>query len=249
MNIPLKFKMLIKLENPGFLSKIIEIISELVTEVRIKVNDSGLSITAIDPANISMVRFVLPKSSFSQFETGDEVLGINLDNLKRILKRSGPSSSLILEKKENLLNIQIFDRIKRNFNLSLIDIEGEEKDLPALEFSSVIEINSRDLSDSIEDCLVVADACSFIINNGKFIIEAKGLNSAMSEFSGDEAKISAENCKSRYSLEYLQKFIKGAKLAEKVILKFANDHPLRMDIKNELIELSFLLAPRVETED
>ncbi|MBM3228451.1 hypothetical protein FJZ20_01000 [Candidatus Pacearchaeota archaeon] len=249
MNIPLKFKMLIKLENPGFLSKIIEIISELVTEVRIKVNDSGLSITAIDPANISMVRFVLPKSSFSQFETGDEVLGINLDNLKRILKRSGPSSSLILEKKENLLNIQISDRIKRNFNLSLIDIEGEEKDLPALEFSSVIEINSRDLSDSIEDCLVVADACSFIINNGKFIIEARGLNSAMSEFSGDEAKISAENCKSRYSLEYLQKFIKGAKLAEKVILKFANDHPLRMDIKNELIELSFLLAPRVETED
>ena len=241
--------MLIKLENPGFLSRIIEIISELVTEVRIKVNDSGLSITAIDPANISMVRFILPKSSFSQFETDAEVLGINLDNFKRILKRSGPSSSLILEKKENMLNIQICDRIKRNFNLSLIDIEGEEKDLPALEFSSIIEINSRDLSDSIEDCLVVADACSFIINDGRFIIEARGLNSAMSEFSGDEAKISAENCKSRYSLEYLQKFIKGAKLAEKTILRFANDHPLRMDIKNELIELSFLLAPRVETED
>lgn len=241
--------MLIKLENPGFLSKVVEIISELVAEVKIKVNDSGLSITAIDPANISMVRFVLPKSSFSMFETGEEVLGINLDNFKRILKRSGPASSLVIEKKENMLNLQIHDRIKRNFNLSLIDIEGEEKDMPNLEFSSIIEINSRDLSDSIEDCLVVADACSFIIKDGKFLIEARGLNSAMSEFSGDEAKINAENCKSRYSLEYLQKFIKGAKLAEKTILRFADDHPLRMDIKNELIELSFLLAPRVETED
>ena len=58
--------------------------------------------------------------------------------------------------------------------------------------------------------MVVADACSFIIQNGKFIIEAKGLNSASSEFSGDEASINAEDCKAKYSLEYLSKFIKGA---------------------------------------
>jgi len=241
--------MLVKLENPGLLSRVIEIISELVMEVRIKVNEQGLSITAMDPANVSMVRFVLPKSSFSVFEVGEEVLGVNLDNLKKILKRSSSTSSLILEKKENFLNIQIHDRIKRNFNLSLIEIESEEKNMPDIEFSSVVEMNSSDFADSVEDCMVVADACSFIIKDGKFLIEAKGLNSARSEFSGDEAKISAENCKSRYSLEYLQKFIKGARLSEKTILKFAEDHPLKMDIKNDFLELSFLLAPRVETED
>jgi len=241
--------MLVKLENPGLLSRVVEIISELVIEVKIHVDEEGLSITAMDPANVSMVKFVLPKSSFSVFETEKEVLGINLDNLKRILKRSSAASSLVLERKENLLNIQIHDRIKRNFNLSLIEIEGEERDMPEMEFSSVVELNSSDFVDSVEDCMVVADACSFIIKEGKFIIEAKGLNSAMSEFSGDEAKISAENCKSRYSLEYLQKFIKGAKLSEKTVLKFANDHPLRIDIKNDFMTLSFLLAPRVETED
>ncbi len=241
--------MLIKLENPAVLSRVIDIISELVSEVRIKVNEFGLSITAMDPANVSMVKFILPKNSFSMFETGDEVLGINLDNLRRILKRAGSAGSIIMEKKGNLLNLKIHDRIKRNFNLSLIEIESEEKDMPALEFSSIVEMNPQDLADSIDDCLVVADACSFSVKDGKFIIEARGLNSAMSEFSGDEAKINAENCKSRYSLEYLQKFVKGAKLSDKVILKFANDHPLKMDIKNNFMELSFLLAPRVETED
>ena len=241
--------MLIKLENPGLLSRVVEIISELVTEVRIKVDENGLSITAMDPANVSMVRFVLPKSSFSAFETDKEVLGVNLENLKRILKRSSPGSSLVLESKGNVLNIQIHDRIKRNFNLSLIDIESEEKDMPNLEFSSMIELNSTDFVDSIEDCMVVGDACSFVVRDGKFIIEARGLNSAMSEFSGDEAKIQAENCKSRYSLEYLQKFVKGAKLSDRTLLKFADDHPLKIDIKNSFMELSFLLAPRVETED
>lgn len=241
--------MLVKLDNPLLLSRVVEIISELVTEVRLKVNEFGMSITAMDPANVSMVGFRLPRSAFSQFETDKEVLGINLDNLKRILKRAGSGSSLVLEKKENLLNIQIQDRIERNFSLSLIDIESEDKEMPSLEFSSRVELDSVDLIASIEDCAVVSDSCSFIIKEGKFVIEAKGLNSARSEFSGDEAKIQAEDCKARYSIEYLSKFIKGSKLSEKTILNFADDHPLKMDIRPEHMELSFILAPRVETED
>ena len=145
--------------------------------------------------------------------------------------------------------MQIQDRIKRNFTLNLNEIEGEEKEMPNLEFSSEVELNSIDLIASIEDCVVVADACSFIIEDGKFIIEARGLNSARSEFSGDEARIKAENCKSKYSLEYLQKFIKGSKLCEKTILNFADDHPLKMKIQTSGMELSFILAPRVETDD
>lgn len=241
--------MLVKLEDPTLLSKVIELISELVTEVRIKLNEFGMSITAIDPANVAMVRFRLPKSAFSQFETGNEVLGINLDSLKRILKRCSSSTSLILEKRENFLNILVQDRIRRNFGLNLIEVEGQEKEMPTLDYSAKVEMSSLDLVSSIEDCIVVSDACSFLIKKGEFIIEAKGLNSARSEFSGDEAKIEAEECKSKYSLEYLQKFMKGAKLCEKTHLYFANDHPLKIDIKTEHMELNFLLAPRVETED
>src|SRR4030042_1655893 len=241
--------MLVKLEDPSLFSKAIEVLSELVTEARIKVNEFGMSIAAIDPANVAMVMLKLPKSAFSKFETENEVLGINLDSLKRILRRCGSRTPLILERKENFLNIQIMDRIKRNFSLNLIEVERQEKEMPTLDYSSRIEISSSDLVSAIEDCIIVSDACSFIISQGGFIVEAKGLNSARSEFSGDEAKIEAEECKSKYSLEYIIKFMKGAKLCEKTILQFANDHPLKMDIKTEHIELNFLLAPRVETED
>lgn len=245
--------MLVKLENPALLSKAVDLISELVTEVRLKINENGMSITAMDPANVSMVGFKLPRSAFSQYETGKEILGVNLDDLKKILKRCGSSSSLTIEKSENVLAIQIMDRIKRNFTLGLIDIDSDDIDfnekISRMEFSSKVIINSKDLIDSVEDCLVVSDACSFIIRDGKFIIESKGINSARAEFSGDEANINAENCKARYSLEYLQKFIKGSKLVDKTILNFANDHPLKLDIKAEHMEISFILAPRVETDD
>ena len=242
--------MLVKLDNPILLSKAVEIISDLVTEARIKVNDFGLGISAIDPANVSMVGFRIPRSAFSQFETEKEVLGINLDNLKQILKRCNSGSSLIMEKKENLLVIQIQDRIKRNFTLNLIEIESEDVDFhekeSRMEFSSRIEIDSQDLIASVEDCAVVADACTFIVRNGRFAIEAKALNSAMSEFSGDEAKIEGENSKAKYSLEYLGKFMRGAKLCDKTVIKFAEDHPLKIEFKWQGMELDFILAPRVE---
>lgn len=245
--------MLVKLENPILLAKAVELISELVTEVRIKVSEYGMSITAMDPANVAMVGFKLPRMNFSQLETDEEVLGVNLDDLKRILKRCGSGSSLILEKKENYLEIQIQDRIKRRFTLNLLDVEIEDIDfntkIERMEFTANIEIDSVDLVASIEDCAVVSDACSFITDYGKFIIEAKGMNSARSEFSSDEARIEAENCKAKYSLEYLQKFIKGAKLVEKTILKFAEDHPLNIRFKTDYLDLSFVLAPRVETGD
>ena len=139
-------KMLVKLENPLLLTKVIEIISELVTEVRIKINEFGMNITAMDPATVSMVNLKIPKSAFSQFESGNEILGVNLDNLKQILRRCRSGSSLLLEKKDNLLSIQIQDRIKRNFNLNLIDIESEDinfdEKVSRMEFSSLVEINS-----------------------------------------------------------------------------------------------------------
>ncbi len=243
--------MLFKLDNPALIVKAIDVISELVTEVRMKVNEAGISITAIDPANVAMISFMIPKSSFSQFETDKETLGINLDSLKKILRRCGSGSSVIFERKGNLLNIQIQDRIKRNFTLNLIEVEREEKEIPNLKFTTAVKLNSVDFIDSVEDCAVVSDACSFLIRDKSFVIESRGLNSARSEFSGDEAEITTEveNCKSRYSLEYLQKFMKGSKLIDKTILKFSDDHPLRMDLKSPALELSFILAPRVETVD
>lgn len=244
--------MFVKLDNPVLFTKAIELISDLVIEVRIKISEFGLSITAMDPANVAMIGFKLPKSAFSKFEAGNEVLGINLENLKRVLRRCKATSSLIIEKKDNFLDIQIEDRIKRKFSVSLIEVESEDIDFDAkvgrMEFVSKVDMASIDLIDAVDDCLVVADACSFIVDEGKFIIEARNLNSAKAEFSGDEAKINGENCKSRYSLEYLQKFSKGSKLAERTHLEFSNEHPLKMIIKKEGMEISFILAPRVETD-
>ncbi len=243
-------KMQLKLENPKIFSDIISIISDLVLEVRIKVSNEGLNITAIDPANVAMILFKLPSSAFSQLEIEkEEVLGVSLENLKAVLRRIKSGSVLTLSKHENELKIIIQDKIRREFNLALIDVEGEEKPIPNLDFISKIEMSSVDFLEAIEDCSVVADSCSFISEADKFTIQAKGsLNSFKSEFT-DEVNISAEEASSRYSLEYLSKMIKGTKLTDKTVINFGKDYPLKLEFNTSLIELAFILAPRVETED
>ncbi len=242
--------MLLKLENPKIFSDIISIISELVIEVKLKITSEGMSLTAIDPANVAMVYFKIPSDLFSQFELGnDEVLGLNLENLKAVLRRCKLGSSLTLEKVENTLKMGIHDRIKRDFVLSLIDIDVEEKEMPKWEFKSVIKMDSESFVEVVEDCGVVSDACTFIAEPDKFIIEAHGLNSARAEFSTEEVEIYSDRSTARFSLEYLNKFIRGAKISSRTILSFSDNHPMRIDFPTGNVMLSFVLAPRIEQDD
>jgi len=238
-----------KLESPKVLSEVISIISELVTEVKIKFDDKGMGIVAIDPANVAMVNFKLPKSAFSEYESGKEVLGINLDNFKAVLRRAKANSILIMESQESTLKIDILDKVKRTFQLALIEIESEDKEPPKLEFLSQIQMLPSDLVDAIDDCLIVADSCTFSSTPDSFIIEASGLNSARAEFSSDEVKIISGNSRAKYSLEYLQKFVKGSKISDRVFINFSSDHPVKIEFKQDNVELAFILAPRVENED
>jgi len=239
--------MLLKLNDPKVLTDAISLISELVSEVRLKVTRAGLSIIAVDPANVALVSLKLPCSLFSEFKTEEEEnLGLSLEDFKQILKRAGSGSSLTIEKEENKLKLNIQDTVKRTFNLALIAIEAEEKRIPELEFSSKVELNSGIFSNAIEDALVVSDSCTFSVKD-KFIVEAKGsLHSTRTEFNADEAKFSGE-AKSKYSLEYLQKFIKAGRFSDRVQLQFSTDYPARLDFKGP-VEMTFILAPRVEEE-
>lgn len=242
--------MLLKLENPKIFADLISIISELVTEVRLKVTKEGVQLTAIDPANVAMVYFRMPADLFVQFEIPkDEILGVNLENLKAVLRRCKPGSALTLVKTDNQLQIGINDRVKRDFTLALLDVPAEEKEMPSWEFKSVVKMDAEAFSEVVEDCSIVADACTFFAEPTKFIVEAHGLNSARAEFTGDEVEIYSDKSKARFSLEYLNKFVKGSKISSRVTLSFSDNHPMRIDFPTGNVMLSFVLAPRIEQED
>ena len=73
------------LAEPKYFKESVSIISDLVSEAKFKVNQDGLELVAMDPANVAMVIFKLLSSSFTQYEIKQpEEIAINLNNLKCI---------------------------------------------------------------------------------------------------------------------------------------------------------------------
>lgn len=241
------------LSDSRFLKDPISIISELVNEVKFKIDKDKIQLVAMDPANVAMIIFQLLSSSFAEYEVNNEEICVNLDNFKNILKRAKSSDTLIIELEKNKLKITIKGETTRTFNLALIDITGNEQKIPELDFPIKITTNTMLFNEVIEDMDVVSDSVNFLLKDNKFVVNTEGnfSNAHVELVPSNETviKSSVSDAKSKYSLEYLKKIIKGSKLSNDVTIQFDKDYPLRIDylIKDRL-SLSFLLAPRVSNE-
>lgn len=244
------------LADPTYLKDSISVISDLVNEARFKVTKDGIEMIAMDPANVAMVVYKLLSSAFTEYDVQkDTELGLNLTNLKQILRRAKANDILTLELGEDgKLQVKLKGNTTRTFSLPIIDLEEKEQKVPNLTFPVSIQTSSRVLNDAIEDADIVAESVSFAAEPGKFLVSAEGdLSKAHIEIQqGTETKITAEGqakVKAKYSIEYLKKMIQAGKLADSVSIGFNQDYPLKLEYKVvDKLLLSFILAPRVEND-
>ncbi len=248
--------MKLSLAEPKYFKDSITIISDLVNEARFKINSNAMELVAMDPANVAMVIFRMLSSAFTEYSVKKEVdLAISLSNLKQILRRVSPSDMLTLElDPDNKLKVQIKGASTRTFSLPIIDIEEKDQKIPDLKFPVTITMNSSMLNDAVEDVDIVAESVTFVAEQKKLMINAEGdLSQASIEIKeGENTKIlttGSDKVKSKYSIEYLKKMIDGSKIADKVVINFDKDYPLKLDYNVvDKLQLSFVLAPRVENE-
>ncbi len=245
--------MKLTLQDTKYFKDSVTIMSDLVTETRLKVSKTGVESIAMDPANVAMIILKILPTSFVEYEIKETTeIGINLANLKQVLRRSKPDDVMTLEIEDGKLKITLKSKSTRTFYLPILDTEEREQRVPELKFAAKIECPSNVLSDAIEDADIVGESVTLIAEPKKFTIEAEGdLSKAKVEISeGEGAKIvAAEKVKAKYSIEYLKKMISGAKIAENVIVRFDKDYPLQLDFKEtDKVSMSFILAPRVEND-
>ena len=244
------------LAEPRYFKESIAIISDLVSEAKFKVNHDGLELVAMDPANVAMVIFKLLSSSFTKYEVmKPEVIAINLNNLKLILRRAKSDDILSLETTEdNKLKIELKSATTRSFSIPTLEVDDREQKVPELTFPVTIHMNSAMLSEAIEDVSVVAESVTFLGEKDVLSVKAEGeLSKAFIEIrQGDNTAImvnSGEKYKAKYSLEYLKKMVNGGKLHDKVSVFFNTDYPLKLEYKiTDRLLLSFILAPRVDND-
>ena len=247
--------MKLTLAEPKYLKDSIMIISELVHEARFKLTKDALELVAMDPANVAMIVFKLWSSCFTEYDVKkDTDFSVDLGNLKQVLRRASPSDMITLSIEDNQLKIQFKGTSTRTFSLPLLETEDKSQKVPELTFPLKIETTASLFANAIEDIDIVAESVMFEADKISFVVLGEGdLSTAKVEIKADEnTKIQAQGLdktKAKYSVEYLKKILDAAKLSDTVTIQFNKDYPLRLDyIAVDKLQLSFILAPRVEND-
>lgn len=239
------------LSDSNILKTSFDAISSIVDEVQMQADSEGLRLDALDRSHITFVHLELKNGLFDEFIC-DEPLKINVDTeeLMKVLKRSKSDDIVELSVDEGNLIIIFEGEARRRFKIRLIDIEYEAPSPPGLEYPTEFEVPFVLLKNSIQDIEIVSDKIVLMVDADKFVAEAEGeFGDAKIEYLHGE-KIDT-NAKSVFSLEKIKEMLKADKFSDIIVLKLGNDMPLNLSLKmvSEEGELSFLLAPRIESEE
>jgi proliferating cell nuclear antigen len=244
------------LSDIDILKSSIPIISEIIDEGLFRVDQNGISLLSPDRAMVAVIDFKLLSTAFDDFKSeGEDFIGLNMANLAAVIKRAKSSDSIVLEREEggNSLKITIKGSGVRTFEVPLLDVKTEKPPVDKLAFTSKIELESSIVEEGISDADIIGDSIVLEATPSAFKMSAKGdVSSANLELTKQDKGLLdikvTSNVKAQYPLEYLKKMIKAGKISSQMVLEFGNDYPLRLGFKSiDKMQLSFILAPRVET--
>ena len=243
------------LENPNLLKKSIEIISDIVLEGTIVFKPDYMELVALNSNNVVMVIFRLLQTNFEKYEISSDVqISLSLEHLSSVLKSCDDRGKLTLnvDSDSNRLKIISEGNNKKEFELSLIDFQdGNLQKIPDLEFPVKIISSSSAFTTAINDLGFLEEGVTFNVSKEKFSIEGRTNSMAGKiDFEKDidiSYKSEEANYKSRYSMDYLKKFIKADKIVNTVEMSFKDEYPLKIEYKIiDRLLLGFILAPRGE---
>lgn len=237
----------------GTLLSALDSVSVLVDECKIRLEEEGLAIRAVDPANAGMVNLTLDTSAFESYETDGETIGINLTRLEDIAGMANADDLIHfeLDEKTRKLHIQI-DGLE--YTLALIDPDSirQEPDLPDLDLPATITIEGRDIDRAVKAADMVSDhiALGVEAEDEQFYVDAEGDTDDV-HFELDRDKLislSAGDAYSLFSLDYLKEMNKAIPNDAEVQIDLGDEFPVNINfaIAAGNGSVTFVLAPRIQ---
>ncbi len=240
-----------ELSDSNILKTSFDAISSIVDEVEIQTDSEGMRLDALDRSHITFVHLELKSDLFDEFICDvPEKINIDTEEFMKVLKRAKSRDKVILSVDEGNLIITFEGEATRTFKIRLIDMEYDTPVPPQLEHPTSVQIPFSLLKDSINDIDIFSDKILLKIDSERFTASADGeFGDASIEYIHAE-KVN-EEVKSLFSLDKIREMLKADRFSNVAEISLGNDMPLLLSL--EMVtgdgELSFLLAPRLETED
>lgn len=241
-------------------SAILKAIATVTDEPNFQVSQEGLTLRTMDASRVAMIDFKYLSERLDTYLFDVEgSFKCSIEEMQKIIARAGKDDSITLETNPDTakVTITITGEYERVFNLPLlIADEGDEVPIPKIEWKANVKTTVEALQKALGDVALVTDHVKILANSETLKFEGRGdLSNADITFTREsdmlfslEAEHKRKPTTAVYSLSYLQEFAKAVSKDTIANLSYSQDLPLKLDVSNGLGNITFYLAPRIETE-
>lgn len=228
-------------------------------EMTLKVDNTGISATGMDPSHVAMIDAKLKAELFDEFTPMEQDGGnitINLSEFNKFLERIEKDEIVKIdysaEQAKLTINTSIGGRARR-FSLPVLDPYEEEVPSPKILFKSSARILTQSVTRAIKDAGLVSEHMRVAIEGEVVKFDAQGdIGSAINEFTKNSDEVldikSEEDSAAMYTLSYLEDvFAQLKNIADVVILELSTDMPLKIEAgtNDPNLEATLYLAPMI----
>lgn len=244
------FKARIRME---VLREMVEVISTLVSEVKLSISKDGIEVKAVDPSHVAMLVLKLNKNAFEEFTGEPTEIGVDVEKMKEVLRLCKPGDVLDLQYDggKNRLVLHV-GKVTRH--MSIVDPAGiTDPKVPNVTPPGVAVVRTEELRQGIRGSESISDHVTITLEPETFTLHSEGetdrvdLKLPKESLKRLEAK---EVVKSMYPLDFFSNMVKSITSSEEVTLHIGNEYPLKIEfqVSGGKGEGRFLLAPRVEED-
>lgn len=232
----------------------VDAIVTLIDEGEFELGENGMMLKAMDPSQIAMVLFMMPKSSFEKYSVeGVQRIGLNLEDLSKIMSRVRGDEKLIMKLDESKARLVLLfkGQTTRRFVMPLLDISSSSPKEPNIEFESSLKCSGNFFKEALKDTGLVSSHVVLSAMNDAFIVEAngdKGEVSIRTEKDSDQIFDYTVKSESRamFPLDYLNDLLKNTDASTTIEVDLRTDAPMRISYSIDQAVVTYYLAPRIE---
>jgi proliferating cell nuclear antigen len=228
-------------------------VETLVAECKVQFTEDGLSIRAVDPANVAMVDLTVDAAAFEAYDVTDHTVGLNLETLLDYLSAVDSETVRVTETDDRKLAIE-GDHFSGSLACIDPDAIRQEPDIPDLDLDATVTLRGDGLARGLTAADLVTDKVTFRASSSAraVVMSGEGDTDDVEMTFGDdsEALLDADvrgSPRSVFSLDYWNDIAAPMPGDGAVSLQLGEEMPVKTRYSmTENVVVENMIAPRVE---
>lgn len=254
----------IKTVQAGAIRTLFEVLKEIVHDSNMIFDEHGAKLVCMDGSRCALIYLRLRAESFEEYYCQGKVrCGLNMASMHKLMRTTGTHDSIelyITHDETNVLGIRISNTDKNsqtNFKLKLLDVDGQDLNVPDVEFENVATLPSTYLQRIVRDMTNLSDSMTIKSDGKTLTLSCEGDFASQETVVGGDGgdgegvlsitSTTEEPIVGKYSLKYLSLFCRASSLSNTLELYFKRSYPLILKFNVAgLGELRFVVAPQID---